>query len=374
MPLKIINVVGARPNYMKIAPVMELMLNQPEVFKPVLVHTGQHYDYQMSHLFFHQLKMPKPDINLKVGSLSHAQQTASIMSKFEEVLLAKKPDIVVVAGDVNSTIACALVAKKMHIKVAHIEAGLRSFDMHMAEEVNRILTDKISDYLFTPSKDANINLIKEGANRDKIHFVGNVMIDTLLKFKDIARESNFLNQYGVKNKDFILLTLHRPENVDNQIILTKLVKTISKIAKDKTVLFPIHPRTKKNIEKFNLAKYIQEIKQFSKTNKFGIFALQPLGYLDFVNLMIGARFVMTDSGGIQEETLLLKVPCITLRDNTERPITVELGGNIIAGRDEARILLAVRKIEDNQIKIIKSPQFWDGSAAKRIVNILENNS
>ena len=360
--MKVINVVGARPNYMKIAPVMQEMKKDPKRFSSILVHTGQHYDREMSQLFFEDLKMPRPDINLRAGSGTHAQQTARIMVRFEKILLCERPDLVVVAGDVNSTLACALVAKKLHIKVAHIEAGLRSFDMRMPEEINRKLTDAISDYLFTPSLDANENLAREGLSKDKIYFVGNVMIDTLLRFKKLAEKRDILKRYKLSKARYALLTLHRPENVDNKKNFQTIISALDTISKEMPVLFSVHPRTKQKIRDFGFKRYFRgEIK-----------LLPPLGYLDFVNLMMNSRFILTDSGGIQEESCILKVPCLTLRENTERSVTTICGGNFITGAKTNKILEGFDKVMQGQMRVIKTPKLWDGKASQRIVSVLKN--
>jgi UDP-N-acetylglucosamine 2-epimerase (non-hydrolysing) len=369
--IKVISVVGARPNYMKIAPLMKEMKKYPKCFHSVLVHTGQHYDKEMSRLFFDDLKMPKPDINLKVGSGSHAEQTADVIVRFEKVLLKERPDLVVVAGDINSTIGCALTAKKLHIKVAHIESGLRSFDMRMPEEINRKLTDTISDYLFTPSPDANKNLKKEGIPGKKIFFVGNIMIDSLLGLKKLAQKSRLMEKYGLKKKGFALLTMHRPENVDNKTTLRSALRTLAKISKEKPIIFPLHPRTAARIKAFGLDRYVKPLSKRGPGKEGGIFIIPPIGYLDFINLMINCRFVLTDSGGIQEEATILKIPCITLRDNTERPITVEYGVNFIVGMHEKKILRSVNAIMKKSDWKFRVPKYWDGKTARRIIDALK---
>ncbi len=359
--MKILNVVGARPNFMKIAPIIDEMKKRSKL-TPILVHTGQHYDKEMSKLFFDDLKLPPPDIYLGVGSASHAVQTAKIMVKFEKVLLKEKPDLVVVVGDVNSTIACTLTAVKFFIPVAHIEAGLRSFDRTMPEEINRILTDSISDYLFTTCHDANKNLLKEGISKDKIHFVGNVMIDTLLKHIKKASHSGILKKLNLQPKDYAALTLHRPSNVDDKKVFVRILDAFGEIQKKIKIVFPIHPRTKKRIEEFGLNNKIRKMKNFK--------IVDALGYLDFLKLMSESKFVLTDSGGIQEETTILKIPCITLRETTERPITVTEGTNIIVGSNKEKIIKESLKIIKGKEKKGKIPKFWDGKAAERIANIL----
>lgn len=362
--MKIINVVGARPNFMKIAPIMDEMKKHSRI-EPILVHTGQHYDREMSKLFFDDLKLPKPDIYLGVGSGSHAVQTAKIMVEFEKIVIKEKPDLVVVVGDVNSTIACALTAVKLFIPVAHVEAGLRSFDRDMPEEINRILTDAISDYLFTTCCDANNNLLKEGIPKEKIHFVGNVMIDTLLKQIDKASDSDILDKLNLKSKNYTVLTLHRPSNVDDKETFVRILDAFEEIQKKIKIILPIHPRTKKRIEEFGLSHKIKNMVNFK--------IIEALGYLDFLKLMSDSKFVLTDSGGIQEETTILKIPCITLRETTERPITVTKGTNIIVGSNKEKIIKESLKIIEGREKEGKVPELWDGKAAERIVNILLKN-
>lgn len=359
--MKIINVVGARPNFMKIAPIIETMKKHPEI-KPVLVHTGQHYDKEMSKLFFDDLKLSPPDIYLGVGSASHAAQTAKVMVEFEKVLLEQKPDLVVVVGDVNSTIACALTAVKLFIPVAHVEAGLRSYDRTMPEEINRILTDAISDYLFTTSRDADVNLLKEGIPKEKIYFVGNVMIDTLLKQIDKASTSDILSRLGLEPKNYAALTLHRPNNVDDKEVFVRILGALEEVQKKIKIVFPIHPRTRKKIEEFSLSGKIKSMTNFIITD--------ALGYLDFLSLTANSKFVLTDSGGIQEETTILKIPCITLRETTERPITVTEGTNVIVGSDKEKIIKESLKVIEGKAKNGKIPELWDGKAAERIVKIL----
>ncbi len=370
---KIINVVGARPNFMKIAPIMEAMRKEPS-FEPLLTHTGQHYDEEMSKLFFQQLEIPKPDIDLEVGSASHAQQTAEIMRRFEPVLLEHKPRLVVVVGDVNSTIACTLVATKLHIKVAHVEAGLRSFDRSMPEEINRLLTDAISDYLFITEGSAHQNLVREGIPEHKIHFVGNVMIDTLLKNSRQAATSPILQQLGLDNgQDYAVLTLHRPGNVDFKDTLERILTAIHEVARRLPVIFPVHPRTKKQIQQFGLEYMLSP----AATNPPpaacppGIYYVNPLGYLDFLRLTSKAKLVLTDSGGLQEETTVLGIPCITLRENTERPVTVSRGTNVIVGTDRERIIAESQKALSGRAKKGQIPEKWDGLAADRIVQVLK---
>jgi UDP-N-acetylglucosamine 2-epimerase (non-hydrolysing) len=359
LKIKTLLVAGARPNFMKIAPIYAEMKKHRK-FIPVIVHTGQHYDKNMSRFFFRDLELPKPDIYLGVGSGSHAAQTAKIMMHFEEVFVNEKPDLVLVVGDVNSTLACSVVSAKLHIPVAHVEAGLRSFDRAMPEEINRIVCDSISDFLFTTCEDGNRNLIKEGHGKSKVFFVGNVMIDTLLKFKRKALKSDILGQLNIKRNEYAILTLHRPSNVDNKETFQEIINALKNISDKITIIFPIHPRTRKQIEKFKFFSFFDVVK-----------CVEPVGYLDFLNLMINSRFALTDSGGIQEETTILDIPCLTLRENTERPITIKEGTNILVGTDEKRIVKEAKNILNGNYKTGRHPKFWDGKAAQRIVKILK---
>lgn len=363
--MKIINIVGARPNFMKMAPIIEAMNKYPEQIEHLLVHTGQHYDEKMSKSFFDDLGMPVPDINLEVGSGSHAEQTAKIMVEFEKVCLQEKPDLVIVVGDVNSTMACTITAKKLGIKVAHVEAGLRSRDMSMPEEINRLCTDVLCDYLFTTDHFADENLAAEGVPGEKVFFVGNVMIDTLLKHKEMAAKSAFGEKLGLHPGSYATLTMHRPGNVDKKETLEAILEALHEISKRVPIVFPIHPRTKKMAEQFGLEHYFNtgdEIK--------GIWITEPLGYLEFLNLNMDAKLVLTDSGGLQEETTVLGVPCITMRPNTERPITCEVGSNIMVGNDKKIILSEAFKILDGTAKQGQTPDKWDGKSAERIVEVL----
>lgn len=360
--LKILNIVGARPNFMKIAPVQREMLKRENDFLPLIVHTGQHYDAAMSDSFFADLDIPKPDFHLEVGSASHAVQTARIMTAFEPVVLEQKPDWVLVVGDVNSTIACALVCAKLGIKVAHVEAGLRSRDRTMPEEINRILTDSISDLLLTTSQDADENLLKEGVAPEKIKFVGNVMIDSLFYNLKKAEESKIREDLDLNGKDYAALTLHRPSNVDERETLAGLLDAIKSIGEYLPVIFPVHPRTKAKIAEFGFSERIESS---------NIKLIEPLGYLDFLRLYSGARLVLTDSGGIQEETTALGIPCLTLRENTERPITIEMGTNVLVGTNAEKIRqTAFEILENKSIKDTKIPPLWDGRAAERICDCL----
>jgi len=355
-------VVGARPNFMKIAPLMRAFRTRGP-FQPILVHTGQHYDARMSRLFFDQLGIPRPDINLEVGSASHAVQTAEIMKRFEPVLAERDPDLVLVVGDVNSTIACALVAAKRHVPVAHVEAGLRSFDRRMPEEINRVLTDAVSDFLFVTEPSGLRNLEAEGIPEDRVHFVGNVMIDTLLASLQKARESRVLEDLGLSPRTYAVMTLHRPSNVDDRRVFEGIFGTVRRIAEDMPVVFPAHPRTRKNMERFGHLGAGGE-------GLGAVRVTEPLGYLDFLRLMAEARLVLTDSGGIQEETTILKVPCLTLRESTERPVTVEVGCNQVVGTDPQRILSAYRKVTGAEAFTCETPEKWDGHAAERIADVL----
>ncbi|MFO8014094.1 MAG: UDP-N-acetylglucosamine 2-epimerase (non-hydrolyzing) [Phycisphaerae bacterium] len=361
-PVRILNVVGARPNFMKIAPLMRV-LGERDAARPILVHTGQHYDERMSRLFFEQLGIPRPDVNLEVGSGSHAVQTAEIMKRFEPVVREQQPDVVVVVGDVNSTIACALVAAKLHVPTAHVEAGLRSFDRAMPEEINRVLTDAISDLLFVSEPSGLANLEAEGVPADKIHFVGNVMIDTLLASLEKARSSPVLDDLGLAPGGYAAMTLHRPSNVDDPETFGRLFGAVRTIAEDVPVVFPAHPRTRKNMEQFG---YFDD----KEGGLGGVRLVEPLGYLDFLRLMAEARLVLTDSGGIQEETTILKVPCLTLREGTERPVTVDVGCNRVVGTDPERILAAYREVTAVEEFTCPAPEKWDGHAAERIADVL----
>lgn len=359
--MKIINVVGARPNFMKIAPIMDTYKSSPQI-KPILVHTGQHYDEQMSDLFFCQLKIPEPDVNLGVGGASHAVQTAEIMKAFEPVVLEYKPDAIIVVGDVNSTIACGLVAAKLGVKLVHVEAGLRSFDRSMPEEINRILTDSISDILFCTEQSGIDNLIREGIQKEKIFLVGNVMIDTLLKNKAKAGKSNILNRLNLNGNGFAVLTLHRPANVDDPVVFGEILDALEVIQNDMPIVFSVHPRTRKNLFSSSIGTHLERLPALKLTD--------PLGYLDFLKLLSSAKVVLTDSGGIQEETTILKVPCLTLRENTERPITVEIGSNRIVGSNTIKIIEAYRQVVNNHHRETMIPPLWDGYASERIVKIL----
>jgi UDP-N-acetylglucosamine 2-epimerase (non-hydrolysing) len=384
--MKMLHIVGARPNFMKAAPVLEELRSMSGI-EQRLVHTGQHYDADMSRIFFEQLGMPQPDFNLGVGSGSHAQQTAEIMTRFEKLLLAEKPHLLVVYGDVNSTIATALVACKLGIEVAHVEAGLRSGDRSMPEEINRILTDAIADILFVSEESGELNLMKEGINKDRIFFVGNSMIDTLLKHRAVAERGTILDRLGLQSvckvsvhgdgrsrnpgKGFYLLTLHRPSNVDDRSKFVCILDAIAEIAKGNPVVFPCHPRTRQRIMEFGLDEQIVLLgdRESVSHRKGKVFATAPLGYLDFVNLMSNATLVLTDSGGVQEETTILGTPCLTLRNNTERPVTISHGTNILAGTSKQSILEAHEKTLSAS-RAITTPPLWDGKAGQRIAEVL----
>ena len=362
--LKVINVVGARPNFMKVAPIVAAMKKRPSAFLPLVVHTGQHYDASMSDSFFRDLDLPQPDTHLEVGSGSHAAQTAAVMERFEPVVLNEKPDWVLVVGDVNSTIACALVCVKLGVKVAHVEAGLRSRDRTMPEEINRLLTDQISDLLFTPSHDADENLMAEGIPRERIRFVGNVMIDSLQQNLKRARDLRTKENLGLEGADYALLTLHRPSNVDLRDSFEPILEALEAIAAKLPIVFPVHPRTRKTIAELGLSERVEAIKDLR--------TIDPLGYLDFLNLSSGARLVLTDSGGIQEETTALGIPCLTLRENTERPITVEMGTNVVVGTDANRIISAASAaLNGSAKKTTQQPPLWDGRTSERILDALE---
>jgi UDP-N-acetylglucosamine 2-epimerase (non-hydrolysing) len=359
--MKIISVAGARPNFMKIAPLMEAFRAAPGI-EPMLVHTGQHYDERMSDLFFRQLGIPEPDINLGVGSASHAVQTAGIMRAFEPVVVEHSPDAVLVVGDVNSTIACGLVAVKLGVKLVHVEAGLRSFDRVMPEEINRLLTDAISDLLFCTEQSGVDNLCREGVPEERIFLVGNVMIDTLLKNRAKAEGSQILDELGLAPGGYVVLTLHRPSNVDDPEVLGGLLDALEAIQRQMPIVFPIHPRTRNNLSRLGLGQRV--------AGMAGLRLIDPAGYLDFLKLMSSAKVVLTDSGGIQEETTILKVPCLTLRENTERPVTAEVGSNRIVGTDPQNILAAFRDTMEGRCRAPMTPPLWDGHAAERIASIL----
>lgn len=353
---RILHVVGARPNYMKIAPLVREMAKHSSEFVQMLVHTGQHYDDNMSQIFFDELEMPRPDINLEVGSGSHAEQTAQVMLRFEPLLAQFQPEWVVVPGDVNSTLACALVAAKLGIKIAHVEAGLRSFDRSMPEEINRVLTDQIADLLLTTSRDADENLVREGITPGKIHFVGNTMIDTLVRLVPFAEKRWPALRSEFALDKFLLVTLHRPNNVDDAAGLGEIIAALNEVSAELPVVFPVHPRTRGRISEFGV------------TVSEGVRLVEPIGYVDFLALQAHAAVVVTDSGGVQEESTFLGVPCLTVRPNTERPVTITTGTNQLVERDQKALVAAIRNaLARPRKKTISRPELWDGNTAERIV-------
>ena len=350
--MQIFHIVGARPNFMKVAPVLRALSTREGVVQ-TLVHTGQHYDHNMSDVFFQQLNIPRPDVNLAVGSGSHAKQTAEIMMRLEPVVTEGKPDLVLIYGDVNSTVATALVCSKLGVRVGHVEAGLRSFDRTMPEEINRLITDQLADLLFTPSEDGDLNLQREGVRAEKVHRVGNVMIDSLIRLLPVARRQNHA---GLPER-YALVTLHRPANVDDEATLKGILQSLLDVNRDLAVLFPAHPRTRQRISEFGL-------------NTKQLRVLDPLPYIDFLGLQSHATVVITDSGGIQEETTYLGVPCLTMRENTERPITVSMGTNVLVGRDHEKLRTELSKVLGGGAKKGAVPPLWDGHAGERIAGVL----
>ena len=368
---KIISVVGARPNFMKMAPIHKQLLKHKKKVIHKIVHTGQHYDKKMSDVFFKDLGLPKPDIFLGIGSKSHAEQKALIMIELEKVIKKEKPDLVIVYGDVNSTSAATLVCTKQSdeklnaVPVAHVESGLRSFDRSMPEEINRLVTDVLADYLFVTEPSGVRNLQREGISDKKIFFTGNTMIDSLVSLLPLIKKSDVLKELCVSEKNYALITLHRPSNVDSKENLSKIIgiiKSINQSCPNINIIFSIHPRTQKMLDKFGLTKVLNSIDHLIIT--------EPLGYLDFMKLVTTAKFILTDSGGIQEESTYLKIPCITLRENTERPVTAELGTNTITGLNEKEVTKYLGQIEKGTYKSGKIPKFWDGNSAERIVKVL----
>ncbi|PDW02021.1 non-hydrolyzing UDP-N-acetylglucosamine 2-epimerase [Candidatus Viridilinea mediisalina] len=357
--MQILHVVGARPNFMKVAPVLRALRAYPEVTQR-LVHTGQHYDAAMSEVFFSQLELPAPDVNLGVGSGSHAVQTAQVMLRFEETVLAMHPDLVLVYGDVNSTVAASLVCAKLGIRVGHVEAGLRSFDRTMPEEINRLVTDQIADLLFTPSADGDRNLLREGVDPAKIHLVGNVMIDTLVRLLPQAEAGwpALRARLGLGTR-YGLVTLHRPSNVDEPVMLAQILATLGELASELPLLFPIHPRTRRRIAEQGLAAQAARLH-----------LCEPLGYLEFLALQAHAQLVISDSGGVQEETTYLRVPCLTVRANTERPVTVDVGSNQLVGQDMARLRAGAEAVLRGAHRMGAIPPLWDGRAGERIAAVL----
>lgn len=362
MPLHVLLVAGARPNFMKVAPLVRALRRASAQFDYTLVHTGQHYDQAMSDVFFADLGIPKPDVHLNVGSGTHAQQTAAVMMAFEPVLEEVNPGMVIVVGDVNSTIACALVASKRGIPVAHVEAGLRSYDRAMPEEINRVLTDQISDLLFTTEEAAATNLVREGVAEERIHFVGNVMIDTLLAHRVAARALDMPKRLALERGAYGVLTLHRPSNVDDVETFEGLMAGLKVIADDMPLVFPVHPRTRPVLEGSAVARGLVGAGRLR--------VLDPLGYLEFLGVVEAAGVVCTDSGGVQEETTVLGVPCLTLRENTERPVTVSEGTNQLVGRSPERLAAAWQRVRNREVSG-KVPALWDGGAAQRILEVLE---
>lgn len=360
--LKVINVVGARPNFMKVAPIVDAMKRREREFAPLLVHTGQHYDVAMSAAFFRDLDLPSPDIDLGVGSAPRDTQITLVEERFEPVLRREKPDWVIVVGDVNSTLACARSASKLDIKVAHVEAGLRSRDWSMPEEINRTETDSLANLLFTPSADADENLLAEGVAPERIKLVGNIMIDSLKKHLGRARRSEVKKTLGLTDTQYAVLTLHRPSNVDVPETFARILKALAEISERLPIIFPIHPRTRKNIEQFNLREQAKSIT--------GLRLIEPLSYIEFLGLYDGAQLVLTDSGGIQEETSVLGIPCLTLRENTERPITVSQGTNKIVGTDTAKIVREAFAALASGPKPASEIPLWDGQTADRILDAL----
>jgi UDP-N-acetylglucosamine 2-epimerase (non-hydrolysing) len=357
-PVRITCVVGARPNFIKIAPLLQELRRRPH-WCVRLIHTGQHYSPEMSDNLFQDLDIPEPDLNLGVGGGTAAQQTGAIMAGIEQAFLADRPDILLVVGDVTSTMAAALVAVKMGIRVAHVEAGLRSFDRSMPEEINRLVTDAISDFLFATEPSGVENLRREGVTAEKIAFTGNVMIDTLLRFRTRAAASNVVERFGLQPRGYAVATLHRPSNVDDMVRLRALVDMLQTLGKEVPVVFPVHPRTRDRMEDAGISGE-------------GVLLVKPLGYLDFLRLMDQARLVVTDSGGIQEETTILQVPCLTVRENTERPATVTHGTNQLVGVDPAAVLAAARDVLRREMPQARIPELWDGQASGRIIDFLES--
>jgi UDP-N-acetylglucosamine 2-epimerase (non-hydrolysing) len=356
-PWEVCCVVGTRPNFIKLAALIQEFQSRPR-FRARIVHTGQHFSPDMSHTFFEDLELPEPHLNLGAGGGTQTEQTAEVMRRLEPVFAADRPDLLIVVGDVTSTLAATLVAAKMSIPIAHVEAGLRSFDRRMPEEINRIVTDTLSDYLFVTEPSGLANLLAEGVAREKIHFVGNVMIDTLLRFREKAARSGILGSFGLQPRGYAVATLHRPSNVDEPEQLQALFGVLTKLAERLPVIFPVHPRTRARMEAAGLCAS-------------NVVLTAPLGYLDFLRLMSEARMVLTDSGGIQEETTILGVPCLTLRENTERPVTIERGTNHLVGTEPARILEVANQILAGTHPPPGVPELWDGKAGARIADVLE---
>jgi UDP-N-acetylglucosamine 2-epimerase (non-hydrolysing) len=362
--MKIITVAGARPNFIKIAPLYRAFARRKDRFEHLICHTGQHFDRNMSKIFFEQLEMPEPDFNLGVGGGTHADQTARIMIEFEKIINLHKPDLILVPGDVNSTLACSVVASKLGIKIGHVEAGLRSFDRGMPEEINRIVTDVLSDYLFISEEAGLTNLRQEGLPEDKLHFVGNIMIDSLVHFLPTIERSDILAKLNLTAGHYTLMTFHRPSNVDIRSSLTRLVEMLNRLTRKTKLVFPVHPRTRKNLDDFDLMSKLSE----------EILTLDPIGYIDFLALTRSANLLITDSGGIQEETTFLGVQCITVRNNTERPVTVTIGTNQLIGTELDAVEKAAIEVLDGNIKEGQIPEKWDGQTAERIVDIIDKSN
>ena len=356
---KILSVVGARPNFIKVAPIHRALKAYDDI-EHIICHTGQHFDSRMSDIFFNELGLPEPDFNLEVSGGSHAVQTARIMKAFEQVVEEVEPDIVLVVGDVNSTLACSLVAAKLHVMVVHVEAGLRSFDRNMPEEINRMVTDVISEMLFVTEESGEKNLLKEGKPKEEIHFVGNVMIDSLVNLKDKIAASRIHGELGLEEGKYVLCTFHRPANVDSKAFLMELCEVLNAIAQKSKVVFPVHPRTRYNLENWDIMKAFSD----------KVLLTDPIGYIDFLSLASKASLIVTDSGGIQEETTYMGVQCLTVRDNTERPVTVDLGTNQLLGRNLDLVKSKSLEVLDGKLKQGKIPPLWDGKAAERIADIL----
>ena len=362
--MKIITIAGARPNFIKIAPLCRAFNKRKDRFEHLICHTGQHFDRNMSKIFFEQLEMPEPDFNLGIGGGTHADQTARIMIEFEKIMHLHKPDLILVPGDVNSTLACSVVASKLGIKIGHVEAGLRSFDRGMPEEINRIVTDVLSDYLFISEETGLTNLRQEGISEDKLHFVGNVMIDSLVHFLPTIEQSDILDNLDLTAGQYTLMTFHRPSNVDTRTSLKNLVDMLNRLTSRTRLVFPVHPRTRKNLEEFDLMGKLRK----------EILILDPIGYFDFLALTKSANLLITDSGGIQEETTFLGVQCITVRNNTERPVTVTTGTNQLIGTELDAVEKAAIEVLNGHIKKGQIPEKWDGQTAERIVDIIEKSN
>lgn len=359
---KIISIVGARPNFMKVAPLHKAFQKYQDKVQHLICHTGQHFDEKMSEVFFRQLELPKPHFYLGIGGGSHAEQTAKIMMEFEKIVIEEKPDLVLVVGDVNSTMACTLVASKLSTKVAHVEAGLRSFDRDMPEEINRLVTDVLADYLFTTEDKAHQNLLREGVDESKIFFCGNVMIDSLVNYLPKVEVSEILQQLTIEAGKYILCTFHRPSNVDSEDSLRKLVSLLNSLCEKRKVIFPIHPRTSNNLKKFGLNNSLSP----------NLILSEPIGYIDFLCLTKNAELIITDSGGVQEESTWLGIQCITVRNNTERPVTVDVGTNQLIGTDLSIVEKVAHEVLSGKHKKGGIPNLWDGKAAERITDIIVN--